>query len=239
MTELNDTNAASLSAPPYISFRTLLNLIERMATEGAPRRIDRSFLSGLSGGYQTQVMAALRWLGLIGDGGAVQDRLTDLVDRPEERSALIATILRERYPEVVALGEENATQGQLEEEFKKYGISGATLRKAVAFYLHAANFAGISLSPFFKTPTTSDNRTTTRRRRTRTTVTKTPPEPDGTTSTSGRSASKTEELRTRYIEMLMKRVDEQEEIDDRLLDRIEALLGYGAAAQPESGESEN
>src|SRR2546428_665337 len=119
----NDPNSkteAKSSPPPYISFRTLLNLVERMADEGIPRRIDRSYLGGLSGAYQTQVMAALRSLGLMTDDGAVTPRST------------------------------------------------------------------------------------------------------------------TEELRTRYVEMLMKRVEAQDDVDDKLLDRIEALLGYeGSQARDE------
>ena len=41
-------------------FRTLLNLIERLADQGVPNRIDRSFLNYLSGITQTYVIAALK-----------------------------------------------------------------------------------------------------------------------------------------------------------------------------------
>jgi len=224
MSDTTDSTPEQKAAPPYISFRTLLNLVERMADEGIPPRIDRSYLSGLSGGYQTQVMAALRGLGLITDDGAVQPRLVDLVNRPAERPAVLATILQERYPEAVRLGEIKATQGQLEEAFRPYGITGATLRKAVAFYLHAATYAGIQVSPFFKTPSTSSEAGAARRRRPRTATRTTPPAANPP-AVSG-SAPTVEELRTRYIEMLLKRVDGQEDMDGDLLDRIETLLGF-------------
>jgi hypothetical protein len=220
-----------MAAPPYISFRTLLNLIERMADEGVPRRIDRSFLSQLSGGYQTQVLAALRGLGLMGDDGRVTDRLLALVQRPNERKALIAEILRERYPEAIALGEANATQDELAEQFKRSGITGATLRKAIAFYLHASNFAGIPVSPFFKTPSVSESRTSGRRRPTRTKAV-----PKSKQPANGQTTEPAGALRTRYVEMLMKRAEEQDEIDERLLDRIEALLGYRESLPPEEDE---
>jgi hypothetical protein len=209
-----------------------MNLIERMADEGVPPRIDRSFLSGLSGGYQTQVLAALRSLGLILDDGTVQPALQTLVDQPQNRRALVAMILRTRYPEAVAMGEEKATQGQLEGQFKKYGITGATLRKAIAFYLHAADFAGIPVSPFFKTPSATSGTPSPRRRQTRTKLT-----PKVEAQDEG-SATKAEQLRTRYVEMLMKRVEDQDEIDEKLLDRIEALLGYRESLPPDEAEHE-
>jgi hypothetical protein len=233
MAEINDSiEVTKVAAPPYISFRTLLNLVERMANEGIPRRIDRSYLGGLSGGYQTQVMAALRGLGLINDEGTVQPRLVELVGQPSERQTLIAAILRERYPEAVRLGAANATQGELEDSFRPFGITGATLRKAVAFYLHAAEFAGIPVSPFFKPPSTSSEGRTTGRRRTRTTAAKTVP----AASQPAFPAIDTEQLKTRYIEMLLKRVDEGGELDDKLLNRIETLLGFDG--QPEADERE-
>ena len=43
-----------------------------------------------------------------------------------------------------------ATQGQLEEEFRKFGITGATLRTTIAFFLHTARHAEIPVSPHFK-----------------------------------------------------------------------------------------
>ncbi len=236
MPEVDNTNSEGQGAPPYISFRTLLNLIERMANESTPPRIDRSYLVGLSGGYQSQVMAALRSLGLTDEDGRVQQRLVDLVERPQERKDLLATIFEERYPEAVRLGKVNATQGQLEEEFRKMGISGATLRKAVAFFLHGADFAGIPLSPFFKTPATSEGRAAPKRRRTRTTKMS---EDSSAATRETATVTKHDELRTRYIEMLMNRVAEQEQIDDKLLDRIEALLGYRAGRQPDEGERED
>src|SRR5436190_9517934 len=63
-------------------------------------------------------------------------------------------MLRDRYPEAVDLGGTNATTDELVEVFNGYGVKGDTARKAIAFYLQAAKYAGdIPLSPNFKTPT--------------------------------------------------------------------------------------
>jgi hypothetical protein len=137
--------------PPYISFRTLLNLVERMADQGAPPRIDRTFLSGSEGG-KTQVLAALRALGFIDGDGNVTPKLDQMVKNPDERSGIIKEWLEENFAEPVRLGSINATQGQLQDAFKTYGVSGDTMRKAIAFYLRAAEFAGVPVSKNFKTP---------------------------------------------------------------------------------------
>lgn len=138
--------------PPYISFSTLTGLFERMENEPPPPRIDRTYLDNMSGGYQTAVITALKSFDLIGETGEVTPTLIELVKNPDERQKMIAAILRDKYSEQIELGEKNATQGQLEEVFKRYGFTGETLRKAIAFFLHACNYAQIPLSPHFRAP---------------------------------------------------------------------------------------
>ena len=151
--------------PPYFAFKTLTNTIEKMEEHGPPPRIDRTFLTGMSGAGQTQFLAGLRSLGLIDGDGVVQQMLIDLVNNPDNRRALIGQILRERYPEAVALGEGNSTTGQLVEAFNGYGVQGDTARKAIAFYLQAAKYAeDIPLSPHFKTPSVKSSGGATRKR---------------------------------------------------------------------------
>lgn len=148
---MNTKSDDSKFKPPYISFRTLLNLVERMADNGTPPRIDRSFLSG-SEGAKTQVIAALRSFGFIDADHNTTPLLTTMVKNPDQRQEIIKGVLEQHFPEPVRLGSINATQGQLEDAFRAYGITGDTMRKAVAFYLRAAEFAGIPVSPNFKTP---------------------------------------------------------------------------------------
>lgn len=170
--------------PPYISFRTLLNLIERMADHGTPPRIDRSFLSG-SEGAKTQVLAALRAFGFIDADGNVTPVLTEMVKNPDDRKELFRALLEKHFPEPVRLGSINATQGQLQEAFKEYGITGDTMRKAVAFYLRAAEFAGVPVSPNFKTPSIQRADGTPGRKAVKRTMVKTPPLPPDTGAGAG------------------------------------------------------
>lgn len=147
-----NTTTEEKFTPPYISFKTVTNLLDRLKDEGMPPQLDRSLLGG-SEGYKTQVLAALKVLGFIGPNGELLTTLRDLVNAdPEGRREGMKTVIERLYPEPVRLGTINATQHQLEEAFRQYGIGGDTLRKSVAFYLKAAEFAGIPVSQHFRTP---------------------------------------------------------------------------------------
>jgi hypothetical protein len=146
MTDESDTTKF---VPPYISFSQLENVLERMRNEGVPARVDRSYLGSWSGSAQAQFLKAARSLELLDEHGRPTDTLKHLVSTPEKRPDVIGSLLRSKYPDALALGQD-ATQAQLDEVFRSYdGISGSTTRKAISFYLHAARFAGIPLSPFF------------------------------------------------------------------------------------------
>ena len=59
----------SSGTPPYTSYRTFKTFIEDLHEHGVPSRIDRSVLTRFSGVVGTQLMHALRFLGLIEDDG--------------------------------------------------------------------------------------------------------------------------------------------------------------------------
>lgn len=163
--EVNGNGSGSGFVPPYGSFVTLNNLIDRMAEEGGvPGRIDRSYLSNLPGSVQSTTMHALKSLDLVNDDLEPTTALVELVDRPDERKGLLAGLIREKYAPQLALGP-RATTNQLEESFRQSaGIQGSTLRKVIAFFIAAARYAEVPISPLFKTPkvTTSGERRTRR-----------------------------------------------------------------------------
>jgi hypothetical protein len=135
--------------PPYMSFATLLNQVERMEREGTPARIDPSYLVGMAGGTRNQFKMGLRSLGLIDESDQVTEKLVQLASKPEERPETLAEILRERFPRLVGL-DENATRGQLDETLGEWGLGVDTRRKAASFYVAAASYAGIPLSPHIR-----------------------------------------------------------------------------------------
>ncbi|RLT38315.1 MAG: hypothetical protein DWI58_15580 [Chloroflexi bacterium] len=143
-----DTKAKDVR--PYVPWRTFFNLLERMAEEPPPPRIDRTYIKNLDGTAQAQLMAALRWIDGISDDGTIQDTLRDLIG--SDRKKALADLVRAKYPEAVALAGQNATQGQLDEVFRAYGLNGDTMRRAQSFFLNAAEYAGVPLSRHFKKP---------------------------------------------------------------------------------------
>jgi hypothetical protein len=135
--------------PPYLSWTTFEGILDQLKATGIPDKIDRSVLVGKSGTDQSQFLRACLHFGLIeGDTEKPTDRMRTLVTA-EDRGALLGEILRENYPNVVALGN-GATQSMLEDKFREFGIEGDTVRKAIAFYLNAAKQTDIELSPRFK-----------------------------------------------------------------------------------------
>jgi hypothetical protein len=219
--ESAEPNAATEWSPPYIAFRNLLNLLERLENN-MPPQIDRTFLTG-SGGSRTQTMNALKSLQLIGPTGELQPELIRLVENRDDRPNEVRKLLIRFYPEPVRLGPLNATQQQLEEAFDAYGVSGDTRRKAIAFFLKAAAYAKVPVSPNFRTPTNRNGGSRTRKR-TRATSTSDAPATNGSEGTGAREEKPRRDLRERYIEMLMEKAQAQDQLDEKLLDRIEKLL---------------
>jgi hypothetical protein len=141
------------AVPPYLPFRTLTTFLEGLKV-GMPQRIDRSLMKSMSGTMQSQIMATLEYLRLINhETGVPSENLNQLVhSKGEERQHLLKEILTSSYQFLFkdGLDLENATARQLQESFEQQGVSGDTLRKAVAFFLKAAKEAGLKLSPHFK-----------------------------------------------------------------------------------------
>jgi Family of unknown function (DUF5343) len=142
--------------PAYFAFKTLGNVADRMKPVGPPPQIDRSVLPGMSGAGQTQFIAGLKFLGFIDDAGKVQPRFGEYVKAGTSgRKRIMGEIVREKYPEAVALGSQNATTEQLIKVFvEEYGVKrGDTARKAIGFYLNAARYAeDVPVSVNFTTP---------------------------------------------------------------------------------------
>lgn len=208
--------------PPYIAFKTLLNLLEKLGgDDGVPPQIDRTYLTGAEG-TKTQVMNTLKSFDLTDEKGQVKQALVALAKRPDDRPQLIRELVERHYQEPIRLGTVNATQKMLDDAFEAMGVTGHTKRKAIGFYLRAAKYAGIPLSPNFNAPRESGGRrnaSSSGRRRSRSKRGAAAVTPDTNTGETSKP-----DLKTRYIEMLMKMAQEQEQLDATLLDRIEKAL---------------
>jgi hypothetical protein len=141
--------AKSTRTPPYTSYRTFKTFIQDLREHGVPSRIDRSVLTRFSGVVGTQLMHALRFLGLIEDHGRPTQRLKELVnahgagDWPEK----LLELLRQEYAPMFAIDLETATPSHFNEAFRKaFPAADAVVQKCVTFFLYAANDAGVRIS---------------------------------------------------------------------------------------------
>jgi hypothetical protein len=221
--------------PPYPAFKTFTNFLEGLEEkqEQFPPRIDRSYLRGLSGVSQSQLLAALRAFGLIGENGSVTPALKDLATRPADRPQLVGDIVRNHYPKMVELGEENATAKMLEDAFAEYGLSGSTRRKAISFFLKAAEWGGIKLSPHFAVPRAAPAGNGSGKRK-RQAAKQTPPADPPKDPFSPATST---DPKQQYIQLLLKKAEDEGGMDDALLDRIERVIGVAGSEEAKAPDS--
>jgi hypothetical protein len=132
---------------PYVSFKTFLNFLA-WAKEYIPIQYDRSVLNRkYNGGLATQLMAGLRFLSLISEDRPTK-LLHDLAEADEtQQKALLASILRSSYTAIDFEQLDRATPKMLADWLRNHGLDGETLRKAETFFVSAAQYCGIKLSP--------------------------------------------------------------------------------------------
>lgn len=139
-------------SPPYVSYRTFRNFIDELQ-QGMPARIDRSYWGNrFSGSTGIQLMAALRFLGLIDASGVPTGRLRSLVSaKGAQRTELLRQIASEAFGFLLhdSFDPQTATYAQLEEVFQRtFDLTGDVNRKCIKFFVSLANEAEIPLSPF-------------------------------------------------------------------------------------------
>jgi hypothetical protein len=220
------TEEALDTKPPYLPWTTFDNITDTLRAKGLPPQLDKTAIQGKSGGIQTQYLAALEFFGLIDENKAPTDRFKTYVANPEARPDLMRELLEEKYPTVKAL-DKNATAKQLTDAIRDLGVEGDTARKAQAFYLNAAKFAGMQLSNHFPKTRPYTRRSTggaTRKRGRRSTSTQRNGDENDQVTPQSKDA------KSRYIDLLLKKAEE--DLDPELLNRIERVIGI----PPESEE---
>jgi Family of unknown function (DUF5343) len=141
----------STAVPPYVPYRSFRNFTDSLK-QGIPGRIDRSVMSSMSGAIQSQLTAALRYLGLIKPTGQPTEMMARLVNSEgPERIKVMREIVTTSYRFLFDdFDVKRATPRMLEEQFAAMGASGGTLSKCMNFFLAAAKEAGIETSPHLK-----------------------------------------------------------------------------------------
>jgi hypothetical protein len=171
--------------PPYVSFVTFTNALNRLRDIGVPSRVDASVFHGQSGSGIAALLGALRYLKFIDEAGNPDDSFRQFVDADDnDRAVILKAILLDRYDFITKanIDLKTASARQVEEAFRAQGIEGSTVTKSVSFFLAAANMAGLSTSPHVKAP--KPPRTGVKRKRAEQHRTL-PPPPAHTPKTSG------------------------------------------------------
>jgi len=134
--------------PPYLPFSSFLTALDQLA-QAVPNIIRKEVFPSHSGLLQGQVISALKFFDLIDEHGVPRDnRLERLaLEDTDQRRASLRLLLKAGYSEVVKLDLRKVTPSQLDSAFSAYGVTGDTKKKAKIFFLQAAKFAELSLSP--------------------------------------------------------------------------------------------
>ena len=147
MTERTERRTAA-----YLPWKTLMAIFAMLSGGQMPHRIDRSMFPSYSGSVVAQVLGGLRFLDLIDDEGAPTPLLESIVAASGDESAqnpLIRQMIERAYADLIALNLTKATRSMFEQKLSSdYGLTGSTRRKGARFFITAAQYVGIPLSPY-------------------------------------------------------------------------------------------
>jgi hypothetical protein len=99
-------------------------------------------------------MNSYRFFGLVDEeqGDAPTQELENMAKHPEQRSDILRALVEAQYAEALEAHDiTKMTMKMLEECFEKsFSVTGATKQKAIAFFLKAAKFSDMPLSPYLQ-----------------------------------------------------------------------------------------
>lgn len=136
-------------APAYLPFKTFLSALDRLA-QGMPHEINKECFPTYSGVIQGQIIGALKFFDLIDDSGVPKGSALEqlaLQKSVARRKVNLLPLVRTAYSDLMKLDPARLTPSKFDSAFESYGISGDTKRRAKTFFIHAAQFVGLSLSP--------------------------------------------------------------------------------------------
>ena len=135
--------------PVYLSLRTFQSALANLREGGLPDIVDKSAFSSRSGGDQSQIISAFKFLGFIDKDGNTQQSLRDLIncqEKSKEEKDVFGQILKDRYSNVFENNLKTATPMQVETAIADYGSKGTTKERAVRFFIKAIEYCEIEIS---------------------------------------------------------------------------------------------
>jgi hypothetical protein len=139
--------------PPYISYRTFQNFVDRLEHAPMPSRFDRSFWGDMfSGSTGVQLMSGLRFLSFVNTDYTPTPRLRKLIGtKGEARIEFLKEMTQESYDFLFKgpFDLQTATYSQFQEVFnERFQAANDVTRKCVKFFVALAESASIPLSPY-------------------------------------------------------------------------------------------
>lgn len=145
-----------LTLPPYVSYSSLISFINGLRENPIPLQIDRTVMPKASGSQISATVSALKFLKWLDQNSKPTEAFKQFAKATDEtRPELLKKTLEHSYPflfDVPDFHLERATGQMMAEKFRALGASGATLSKAIGFFLGAAKAAGIQVSAHIKPP---------------------------------------------------------------------------------------
>ena len=137
--------------PPYIGYKSLKTLLKWFKDTQTPSRIDLSVLRQKWGGSDSsQILSALKFLRLVGDEKEPTPLIHKLINEGlGENGKNLKETLENAYPEIFEdIDISKATAQEFNDVFQKYPGAAGVKKRAVRFFLSAANDAGYQISTF-------------------------------------------------------------------------------------------
>jgi hypothetical protein len=140
-------HASPKPTAPYVPFKSFMTALDYLR-QGLPHLLDRSAWPTFSGGLAGQMLATFKFLRLVeAEDYGVTPLLQRAVD-PDRRKDAIREAMHEGYKELIEMDLSRATPKQLADILGElYNVTGATHKKAMTFFLHAAKYIDLPLSP--------------------------------------------------------------------------------------------
>lgn len=146
----------SKNAAAYLPFKTFLSAIESLE-HGIPKKIDRTIWRTQAYVVQTQIIMALRFLGLLDSQDNPTPKLHQLVEKKSDRKMFLHNLLVDAYRSIIDLDLTKTTPKMLDDEMEKYSVSGDTKKKAVRFFLQAAKYVEMPMHPLLQSQVRNSN----------------------------------------------------------------------------------
>jgi len=137
--------------PPYAPVQGMREFFERVTLKAQPARVEKGYLKelGLAPGNELHVLAALRFLDLVGEDGRPTPHFRVLYYKGAERKKELQKLLRRAYPDLLSgtLDLREAAREDVHDHFvRQYGLQGQMARKARAVFAFLCSFAEIPIS---------------------------------------------------------------------------------------------